>query len=73
MDGRKAIFDDDGIRIQDGKGNEVKIESASGALTIKANGALSIKAASIKLESSTTLEVTANATLTVRGSLVAIN
>jgi len=73
VDGRKAVFDDDGIRIEDGKGNQVKIESNSGAMTIQANGSLSIKAASITLEATGTLEVKASATLTLRGSLVNIN
>lgn len=73
VDGRKAVFDDDGIRVEDGKGNQVKIESNSGAMTIQANGSLSIKAASITLEATGTLEVKASATLTLRGSLVNIN
>jgi uncharacterized protein involved in type VI secretion and phage assembly len=73
VDGRKAVFDDDGIRVEDGRGNQVKIESNSGAMTIQANGALSIKAASITIEATGTLEVKASATLTLRGSLVNIN
>ena len=36
--GRKVVFDDNGIVVQDEKGNIVKIDSNSGAMTIEANG-----------------------------------
>ena len=73
VDGRRVILDDDGIRVEDGKGNQVKIESASGAMSIQANGPLSIKATTITIEASGTLDLKAGATLTVRGLLVNIN
>jgi uncharacterized protein involved in type VI secretion and phage assembly len=73
VDGRRAVFDDDGILVEDGKGNQVKIESNSGAMTLQANGKLSIKAATISIEATGTLELKASATLTVRGALVNIN
>jgi uncharacterized protein involved in type VI secretion and phage assembly len=66
-------FTDDEIVVQDSQGNQLKIESKSGALTLQANGQLSIKAAAITVEASGTLELKANATLTVRGALVNIN
>jgi uncharacterized protein involved in type VI secretion and phage assembly len=71
--GRKIIFDDDGFAVQDERGNVVKVDSNSGAMTIEANGQLNIKAASITIEATGTLELKANATLTIRGSLVNIN
>lgn len=71
--GRKVTFDDDGFSVQDEKGNVVKVDSNSGAMTIEAKGQLNIKAASITLEATGTIEVKASATLTVRGSLVNIN
>jgi len=71
--GRKITFDDDGFSVQDEKGNVVKVNSNSGAMTIEAKGQLNIKAATITIEASGTLEVKAGATLTVRGSLVNIN
>jgi uncharacterized protein involved in type VI secretion and phage assembly len=71
--GRKVIFDDDGFAVQDEKGNIVKVDSNSGAMTIEAKGQLNIKAASITIEATGTLELKANATLTIRGSLVTIN
>jgi uncharacterized protein involved in type VI secretion and phage assembly len=72
-DGRRAVFDDDGVLIEDGNGNQVKIDANSSAMTIKASGTLSIKAASITIEATGTLDLKANATLTLRGALVNIN
>jgi len=66
-------FTDDEIVVQDSLGNQLKIESRSGAITLQANGQLNIKAAAITVEASGTLELKANATLTVRGALVNIN
>jgi uncharacterized protein involved in type VI secretion and phage assembly len=72
-DGKKLAFDDDGIRLDDGKGNSIAIDSNSGALDIKASGQLTIKAPTITLDASGTLDIKAKATLTIRGSLVQIN
>ena len=55
------------------KGNQLKIDSNSGAMTIEANGQLNIKAATITIEATGTLELKASATLTMRGALVNIN
>ena len=71
--GRKVTFDDNGFTVQDELGNQVKVDSNSGAMTIEAKGQLNIKAASITIEATTTLELKANATLTIRGALVQIN
>ena len=71
--GRRITFDDRGFSVQDEKGNTVKVNSDSGAMTIEAKGQLNIKAASITIEATGTLEVKASATLTIRGSLVNIN
>ena len=71
--GRMVTFDDNGIVLKDENGNQVKIESASGNVTIQANGALSIKAATVSIEATGTLDLKANGTLSVRGSLVNIN
>lgn len=71
--GRKITFDDNGFVVQDEKGNVVKVDSNSGAMTIEAKGQLNIKAAAITIEATGTLELKAGATLTIRGSLVNIN
>ena len=71
--GRKIVFDDDGFSVQDEKGNVVKVNSNSGAMTIEAKGQLNIKAASITIEATGTIELKSSATMTIRGSLVNIN
>jgi uncharacterized protein involved in type VI secretion and phage assembly len=71
--GRKVVIDDNGILMQDEKGNAVTIDSNSGAVTIEAKGQLTIRAATITIEASGTLDLKAGATLTVRGALVNIN
>jgi uncharacterized protein (DUF2345 family) len=73
QDGRKVVLDDSGVRLEDNKGNLVKIDSSRGAIEIKAIGALTIKAASITIEAAGKLDVKAGATLTLRGALVNIN
>ena len=67
------LLDDSGVRLEDNKGNLVKIDSSRGAIEIKAIGALTIKAASITIEAAGKLDVKAGATLTLRGALVNIN
>lgn len=71
--GRKIILDDDGFSVQDEKGNVVRVETASGAMTIQAKGRLTIKAADIAIEAAGALELKAGPTLTIQGSLVNIN
>ncbi|MEA2942698.1 MAG: hypothetical protein QOD09_3227 [Bradyrhizobium sp.] len=72
-DGKKLAIDDNGIRLDDGKGNSLTIDSNSGALDIKAIGQLTIKAPKITLDASASLEIKAGATMTIRGTLVQIN
>lgn len=71
--GRKVTFTDDGITMDDGMGNSVKIDSNAGSMTIEAKGDLKIKAATITIQATGTLDVKATGTLSVRGSLVNIN
>ena len=71
--GRKVLFDDDGIVVQDEKGNSVKIDSNANAITIEAVGNLKIKAAAITIEATGTLDVKAIGKLGLRGALVNIN
>lgn len=70
---RKITFDDNGFAVQDEKGNVVKVDSNSGAMTIEAKGQLTIKGATISIESTGTLELKAGATITIQGTLVNIN
>jgi len=71
--GREVTFDDDGIVLKDENGNQVRITSTSGAMSIEAKGPLSIKGANVTIEASGTLDLKANATLTVQGAMVNIN
>lgn len=71
--GRRITIDDNGILITDENGNQVQIDSTSGAMTLKASGALKISATTISIEASATLSLKASATLTVQGALVNIN
>jgi uncharacterized protein involved in type VI secretion and phage assembly len=71
--GRKITFDDKGIVVQDANGNEVSIDSSSGAMTLQAQGQLNITATSISIQATGTLELQAGATLTINGTLVSIN
>lgn len=70
--GRKVTIDDHGIVVQDEHGNQIKIDSDSGAMSLQASGQLSIKAATISIEATGTLELKANA-LKLRGTIVNIN
>lgn len=72
-DGKKVELDDDGIRVDDGAGNKVAIDSRGGAVSIEAATRLTIKAPLVTIESSGPMEVKASATLTLRGTLVNIN
>jgi uncharacterized protein involved in type VI secretion and phage assembly len=70
---RRIRFDDTGFSIQDENGNVVKVDSASGAMTIEAKGQLNIKAATISIQATGTLELKASGTLSIRGAVVNIN
>ena len=71
--GRKITFDDQGFTVQDEKGNTVKVDSDSGAMTIEAKGHLKIKALSITIEATSTLDLTAKGKLAISGMPVNIN
>ncbi len=73
QDGKHLKIDDQGLLLEDGKGNKVSIQSSSGAISIEATQSLSFKAPSITLDASGTAELKAGATMTVRGGLVQIN
>jgi uncharacterized protein involved in type VI secretion and phage assembly len=72
-DGKHLSIDEDGIRLEDGNGNGLTIQSAPGGLAIQTSGSIRIKASQISIESSGTIDVKAAGTLTLRGALVNIN
>ncbi len=72
-DGKHVVLDKDGVTIEDGKGNTIKIDSTSGAVEITAQQKLSLKANTISIEATASLDVKATGTLTLKGALVQIN
>lgn len=72
-DGKKLVLDDDGVRIDDGKGNQLSIDSKSGALTIETKGKLTLKGASVSIEAKGKVEVQAGPLLSLQGTQVNIN
>jgi uncharacterized protein involved in type VI secretion and phage assembly len=72
-DGKKLSIDDNGITLDDGKGNSIVIKSNGGSIAITAKTDLSIKAPKIAIEATGTLDVKASGTLGLKGSLVNIN
>lgn len=72
-DGKKVLIDDNGVAVQDDKGNHFKIDSRSGAIEISASGKLTIKAASIELTATGTCDVKATGKLALNGATVMIN
>lgn len=69
----RVTLDSRQMEIDDGKGNAVTIDSASGRMTIRATGSLTIKAPQISIEAGGTLAMKAGGTLTIQGSIVSIN
>jgi uncharacterized protein involved in type VI secretion and phage assembly len=71
--GRKVLFDDKGIVVQDEKGNSIKIDSGANSITIQAVGSLNIKAKSITIQSTGKCDLKAGGLLRLKGSQVHIN
>jgi hypothetical protein len=72
-DGKKLAIDDDGIKVDDGTGNSLVIDSKGGSMTLQATTKLTLKAPTIAVESSGTLTLKAAATVTIQGAMVNIN
>lgn len=72
-DGKHLLMDDSGIKLDDGKGNTVTIETSSNTITIKSGGALNLESKSISIKASAAMEIKASGTLTLNGKLVQIN
>lgn len=72
-DGKKIVIDDDGMRLDDGAGNKISIDSKGGTVSIEAAKSLTLKAPQVSIQSSATAELKAGGSLTLSGSLVSIN
>ena len=72
-DGKKIRIDDDGMRIEDGKGNQFSIDSNSGAVTIEAVGKLTLKGSSVSIQAGGALDIKSSAAMSLTGSLIKLN
>lgn len=72
-DGKKLRLDDDGVLVDDGKGNKIEIKSNSGSVSVEAAGPLKLKGATVSIEATGQLEMKASGAATLRGSIVNIN
>jgi uncharacterized protein involved in type VI secretion and phage assembly len=72
-DGKKVLIDDNGIAVQDDKGNHFKIDSRSGDIEISTSGKLTLKATSIELTATGSCDVKATGKLALNGATVMIN
>jgi len=70
--GRKVVLDDNGFTVTDGKGNEVKVDSTTGKMTVKAVTELEINAPTISIHAKV-LNLKADGTLKINGAMVLIN
>lgn len=73
QDGKHLLLDDKGIKMEDGQGNTITIETGSGAITIESKGQLKLKSQSISIEAGASMEIKATGTLTLKGALIQIN
>jgi uncharacterized protein involved in type VI secretion and phage assembly len=72
-DGKKVIFDDNGVSVQDDKGNHFKIDSRTGAVEVNATGKLTLKAAEVEISASKTLTIAAGPALTLTADRIKLN
>jgi uncharacterized protein involved in type VI secretion and phage assembly len=72
-DGKKIAIDDNGIVIDDGKGNSVAIQSNGGTISLKAATKLEIKAPQISIQASGTLELKAGPSMNLNAGVININ
>jgi uncharacterized protein involved in type VI secretion and phage assembly len=72
-DGKKLLIDDDGIKVDDGSGNSLVIDSRGGGITIKATSKLELQAAQIVIKASASLDVSSGGNLKLSGTPVNIN
>lgn len=72
-DGKKLALDDDGITLDDGKGNRLTIKSRGGEMTIEAATKLTLKAPQIAVQANAKLDLTSSGVVTMSGTPVKIN
>lgn len=72
-DGKHLKLDRNGVTVEDERGNSLKIESSSGAMTIKSNGTLTLQSPQISVEAGASLSLSASGEVSIQGAVVRIN
>lgn len=72
-DGKHLVLDKDGVVLEDGQGNTIKIETSSGAISITAGQQLNLKSTSVSIVADASMDIKASGTLTLKGAVVQIN
>lgn len=72
-DNKRLVLDQTGVRLDDGKGNKLTIETESGAVTIESASSLNLKSQMVSIEAGASMQIKASGTLTINGAIVQIN
>jgi uncharacterized protein involved in type VI secretion and phage assembly len=72
-DGKHLILDDSGIKLEDGNGNKLVIDSNGGTLSIESTASLTLKSQQVSIEAGASMQIKASGTLTIQGAMVQIN
>jgi uncharacterized protein involved in type VI secretion and phage assembly len=72
-DGKKLRIDDDGITLEDDKGNKLILKSGSGDVTLEAQGKLTLKGSTVSIEATASLNLDSKGTAALKGTPVNIN
>jgi uncharacterized protein involved in type VI secretion and phage assembly len=72
-DGKKIAINDNGISIDDGKGNSVSIDSGGGSISISASTSVSIKAPQVSLQATGTMDLKAGPSMSLNAGIININ
>ncbi len=72
-DGKHLLLDDKGVKVEDGQGNTITIESSSGMMTIESKTQLKLKSQKIAIEAGALMEIKSSGPLMIKGSVVMIN
>jgi uncharacterized protein involved in type VI secretion and phage assembly len=72
-DGKKIAIDDNGIVLDDGKGNSISIQSNGGSISIQAATKVEIKAPQISIQASGTVDLQAGPSMSLQAGVININ
>lgn len=72
-DGKKVAIDDNGIKLDDGQGNTISIDSKGGSISLQAGTSLSIKGPQVSIEATGTLTLKAGPSMSLNAGIININ